>query len=132
MEKTLVMIKPDGVKRGLIGEIIGRFEKRGFPLLQCKLLNPGRKTVEAHYQEHQGKAFYEELVDYILEGPVLVMVLEGENIIEVTRSMIGDKNPAKAAPGTIRGDYSNNLTKNIIHASDSLESANREIKIWFS
>lgn len=132
MDKTLVMIKPDGIKRGLMGEIISRFEKRGYQIHNMKLIQPQRETVEKHYQEHQGKDFFQELVQYILEGPLLIMEIEGENIVAVTRSMIGDKNPEKAAPGTIRGDYANNLTQNIIHASDSQAAAEREIPLWFS
>ncbi len=131
MDKTLVMIKPDGIKRGLMGEIIGRFEKRGYRIQAMKLIQPQKHTVESHYQEHRGKDFFDTLVQYILQGPLLVMIVEGENIIEVTRAMIGDKNPVKALPGTIRGDYANNMTQNIIHASDSFEAAEREIAIWF-
>lgn len=131
MEQTLVMIKPDGVERGLIGEILARFEKRGYKIVQAKLLNAQKEMVEEHYHEHLGKDFYPDLLAYILEGPVFVMILQGESMIEVTRSMIGDKNPVKAVPGTIRGDYANNLTKNIIHASDSVAAARKEIAIWF-
>jgi len=131
MQKSFVMIKPDGVERKVIGEIISRFEKKGFKLVHGKFVMADRATVEKHYEEHKGKSFFIELVEYILEGPVMAMVLEGENVVEIVRLMVGNKEPIMAAPGTIRGDYSNNVTKNIIHASDSIESADREIRIWF-
>jgi len=126
------MIKSDGVKRGLVGEIIGRLERKGYSILEAKLTTPDRITVENHYAEHKEKSFFHELVDFILEGPVMAMVVEGENVIEVIRLMVGDKDPRQASPGTIRGEFANSTTKNIIHASDSVESAEREINIWFS
>lgn len=132
MQKSFVMIKSDGVKRGLVGEIVGRFERKGYSIVEASLMSPDRSLVEEHYAEHKEKPFFGELVDYILEGPVMAMVVEGENVIEVIRLMVGDKDPKNATPGTIRGDFANSLTKNIIHASDSVESAEREIKIWFS
>ncbi len=132
MQKSFVMIKSDGVKRGLVGEIVGRFERKGYSIIEASLMSPDRSLVEEHYAEHKEKPFFGELVDYILEGPVMAMVVEGENVIEVIRLMVGDKDPKNATPGTIRGDFANSLTKNIIHASDSVESAEREIKIWFS
>lgn len=131
MEKTFIMIKSDGVQRGLVGEIISRIEKKGYRIIKTELKQPDRTTVEAHYEEHKGKPYFESLVSFILEGPVMVMVLEGENIINVMRLMIGDKNPEKTTPGTIRGDYANNTTRNLIHGADSKESAQREIAIWF-
>lgn len=131
MEKTFVMIKSDGIQRGLVGEIISKIEKKGYRLLKAELKQPDRKTVESHYEEHKGQPYFESLVTFILEGPVMAMVLEGENIIKVIRLMIGDKNPEKAIPGTIRGDFANNTTRNLIHGADSKESAQREIAIWF-
>lgn len=132
MEKTFIMIKSDGVKRGLMGEIIGRIEKKGFRIIEAKLFRPSRELVEQHYSEHSGKGFFTELIDYILEGPVMAMEVEGESAIEVMRLMIGDKDPKLAIPGTIRGDFANSLTTNIIHGSDSIESAKRELDLWFS
>ena len=132
MERSFVMIKPDGVERRLIGEIISRFEKKGFKIVQGKIVNADIVTVEKHYEEHKYKPFFSKLVDYILEGPVMPMVLEGENVVEIIRLMVGNKEPSLAAPGTIRGDFSHSVTKNIIHASDSIESAEREIRIWFA
>jgi nucleoside-diphosphate kinase len=131
MEKTYVMIKPDGVERKLIGEIIGRIEKKGFNILDVKMINPTKEIVEEHYEEHKGKAFFEELVHFILDGPVVGLLVEGENVIEIIRLMIGNKDPKVALPGTIRGDFANTTTMNLVHASDSIEAANREIKIWF-
>ena len=131
MEKTLVIIKPDGLVRGLIGEIISRFEKRAFSLVECKLISADRDTVESHYEEHRGRSYFNELVNYILEGPIFVMVIEGNRVVDTVRTMIGNKDPVIAQPGTIRGDYANSITRNIIHASDSTTSSEREIGIWF-
>lgn len=132
MEKTFIMIKSDGVARGLIGEIIGRIEKKGFRITKGKLYCPDRALVEEHYKEHKGKPFFEELVDYILEGPVMAMEIEGENVVSVMRSMMGDKDPKKAIPGTIRGDFANSITRNLIHGSDSVEHAQQELDLWFN
>ncbi len=131
MERTFIMIKSDGVQRSLVGEIIGRIEKKGYRLIKAELRFPDRRTVEAHYEEHKGRPYFEPLVSYILEGPVMTLVIEGEDAVKVMRLMIGDKNPAKATPGTIRGDFANNTTRNLIHGADSIESAHREIAIWF-
>lgn len=130
-EQTLVIIKPDGVKRGLVGEVISRYEKRKFEIKSCKVVSPDRSIVELHYEEHSGKPFFEELVNYFMEGPIFVMIVEGNEAIEVIRNMNGDKNFKVALPGTIRGDFANSTTRNIVHASDSGEAAQREIKIWF-
>lgn len=132
MEKTYVMIKPDGVERKLVGEILGKIERKGFHILDIKMIHPTKEMVENHYDEHRGKAFFEELVDFILNGPVVGIIVEGENVIEVIRLMIGDKDPKFAAPGTIRGDFANTTTMNLVHASDSIESSDRELKIWFN
>ncbi|MGL4799378.1 MAG: nucleoside-diphosphate kinase [Cellulosilyticaceae bacterium] len=131
MEKTFVMIKGDGVKRGLMGEIIKRIEQKEFHINQIKLLRPSRDIVEEHYKEHKGKPFFEELVTYITGGPVLIMEVEGEDAVDLVRKLMGDKDPHKALPGTIRGDFSHSTTQNIIHGSDSTESAVRELAIWF-
>jgi len=131
MERTFLMVKPDGVQRGLIGEIVSRFEKKGFKLVAAKLMTVSRELAEVHYAEHREKPFFEELVGFITSGPVFAMIWEGENVISVARQMMGKTNPADAAPGTIRGDYGISVGMNIIHGSDSPESAEREIKLWF-
>lgn len=132
MEKTFIMIKSDGVKRGLIGDIIGRIERKGYKITRAKLFQPSRELIEEHYAEHKGKPFFEELVSYLLEGPVMGMEVEGESVIEVMRLMIGHKDPKVAMPGTIRGDFANSLTENIVHGSDSSASAERELSLWFN
>src|SRR4051794_29403527 len=117
LQRTFIMVKPDGVKRGLIGEIINRFERKGFTLLHAQLMNVDRAKAEYHYMEHQDKPFFGELVDFITSGPVFAMVWEGENIIEVSRLMIGKTSPVEALPGTIRGDFANTKEENVIHGS---------------
>lgn len=131
MEKTFVMIKPDGVKRGLIGEIIGRIERKGFKITKAVLMKPERELVEEHYIEHRGKPFFNELVNSISDKEVMALEVEGENVIEIIRLMIGHRDPKLALPGTIRGDFAYCITENIVHASDSLESAERELRLWF-
>lgn len=131
MEKSFIMIKPDGVARGLMGEIIGKIERKGFKITKAKLITPDINTVEDHYAEHKEKPFFRELVDFITEGKVMAMEVEGEDVIKVMRLMVGDKDPKIAVPGSIRGDFAHSTTKNIIHASDSIESAKRELGIWF-
>ena len=131
MERTFVMIKPDGVERGLVGEIISRIENKGLKLIQLKLIFASPDILENHYMEHKYKPFFRDLVDSMKDKPVLAMVVEGENSIKLMRIMVGDKDPLCALPGNIRGDYAYETTKNLIHASDSRESAEREIKIWF-
>jgi nucleoside-diphosphate kinase len=131
MEKTFIMVKPDGVQRGLIGEIVARFEKKGFQLVGAKLMQVSRELAEQHYAEHKEKPFFGELVDFITSSPVFAMVWAGEGVIETARQMMGKTNPKDAAPGTIRGDYGISVGMNIIHGSDSPESAEREIKLWF-
>lgn len=131
MEKTFIMIKPDGVIRSLIGEIIKRIENKGFKIVEAKLITPERQIVEKHYEEHKEKPFFNELVEFIINGKVMAMVVEGEEVIKSMRNLIGDKDPTIALPGTIRGDFSYSTTENIIHGSDSIESADREIDIWF-
>lgn len=131
MERTFVAIKPDAVQRGLIGEIIQRFEKKGFKIIGLKFVQLDRETAEKHYAEHVGKPFYEKLVKFITSGPIVVMAIKGINIVEVARKMMGATDPSKADNGTIRADYAQIMERNIIHGSDSVESAEREIKIHF-
>jgi nucleoside-diphosphate kinase len=132
MEKTLVIIKPDGVERGLIGEIISRYEKKGFKITDCKMIKADRETLVKHYAEHEEKSFFEELISYMTRGKVLVMIIEGNNAIQIIRKLHGKTNPLDAEIGTIRGSFANSVTENIVHASDSKDSAEREISIWFS
>jgi len=132
MEKTFLMVKPDGVQRNLIGEIVSRFEAKGFQLVGAKLMNVSRELAEKHYAEHKERPFFGELVDFITSGPVFAMVWQGNNVIATARNMMGKTNPADAAPGTIRGDFATSVGMNIIHGSDSPESAEREINLWFS
>lgn len=131
MEKTFLMVKPDGVQRNLIGEIVARFEKKGFKLVGAKLMNIPTELAETHYGEHKERPFFGELVSFITSGPVFAMVWEGENVISTARLMMGATNPKESAPGTIRGDYAVTVGKNIIHGSDSPESAEREINLFF-
>jgi len=131
MERTFVAIKPDGVQRGLIGEIIQRFEKKGFKIVGLKLMQLDKATAKKHYAEHEGKSFFESLVNFITSGPILAMVIEGDNAVPVVRKMLGKTNPQEAEPGTIRSDYAQTKERNIIHGSDSTESAKREIAIFF-
>jgi len=131
MERTYLMIKPDAVQRGLTGEIFSRFEKKGLKLLAMKFMVISKETAERHYGEHKGKKFYDPLISYITSGPVLAMVWEGEDAVSVCRNMMGKTNPKESAPGTIRGDYGIQTGMNIIHGSDSPESAEREISIFF-
>lgn len=132
MEQTFVMIKPDGVQRGLIGEIIGRFERKGLTLKAMKMITIQKTLAEQHYAEHKGKGFYDALISYITSGPVVAMVWEGGNAVEVARSLMGATDPVKSAPGTIRGDFGMFTGRNVIHGSDSPESARREIALFFN
>ncbi len=132
MEKTFTMIKPDGVQKGLIGEIIGRIERKGFKLRGLKLMVISPELARKHYAEHQGKPFFGELVDFITSGPVVAMVWEGPGVIAAMRTLMGKTNPSEALPGTIRGDLAVSTSQNIIHGSDSPESAQREIGLFFS
>ncbi|HHV76106.1 MAG TPA: nucleoside-diphosphate kinase [Syntrophothermus lipocalidus] len=131
MERTFVMVKPDGVERGLVGEIIGRIEAKGFKLVGLKMLKLSQTMAERHYAEHRGKPFFQELVDFITASPVVAMVWEGNGVIESVRKLMGKTNPLEAEPGTIRGDFGVYISKNIIHGSDSPGSAAREIEIFF-
>lgn len=132
MEKTFLMVKPDGVQRNLIGEIVQRFEKKGYQLVGAKLMHISQELAEQHYGEHKERPFFGELVSFITSGPVFAMVWQGENVIKVAREMMGKTNPAEAAPGTIRGDFSVQVAMNVIHGSDSPESAEREVNLFFS
>ncbi|MBB4823771.1 nucleoside-diphosphate kinase [Sporosarcina luteola] len=131
MERTFLMVKPDGVQRNLIGEIVSRFEKKGFTLVGGKLMQISQDLAEQHYGEHKERPFFGELVDFITSGPVFAMVWEGENVISTARLMMGATNPKESAPGTVRGDFAVTVGKNIIHGSDSPESAVREIGLFF-
>ena len=131
MEKTFLMVKPDGVQRNLIGDITARFERKGFKLAGAKLMAIPNELAEEHYGEHKEKPFFGELVDFITSGPVFAMVWEGEDVIATARKMMGATKPAEASPGTIRGDFGVTVGKNIIHGSDSKESAEREIGLFF-
>ncbi|KKE79342.1 nucleoside-diphosphate kinase [Oceanobacillus caeni] len=132
MEKTFLMVKPDGVQRNLIGEIVSRFESKGYKLAGAKLMSISQELAEQHYGEHKEKPFFGELVEFIISGPVFAMVWEGENVISTARNMMGKTNPSEASPGTVRGDYGLTVGKNVIHGSDSPESAEREINLFFN
>jgi nucleoside-diphosphate kinase len=132
VEKSLVLIKPEAVSRGLIGEIVGRFEARQFRIVAMKMETLSREIAETHYGEHRGKPFFEVLVSYITSGPVVAMVVESPGVVAMIRTMVGTTDAALAAPGTIRGDLAQSIAENVIHASDSPESAQREIKLFFS
>ena len=130
-ERTLVLVKPDAVRRGLAGEILRRFELRGLEIREARLLTVDRALAEEHYAEHAQKPFYGELVEFITSGPTLALVLEGEGAIATVRTTMGATNPADAGPGTIRGDLALSMPDNLVHGSDSPESAAREIALWF-
>jgi nucleoside-diphosphate kinase len=130
-ERTLVLIKPDAVGRSLVGEILGRFERRGLRIRAAKLVRVDRDLAERHYAEHVEKPFFGELVEFITSAPTLALVLEGESAISVVRTTMGATNPANAAPGTIRGDLALAMPDNLVHGSDSAESAGREVGLWF-
>jgi nucleoside-diphosphate kinase len=134
-ERTLVLVKPDGVARGLTGQVLARIEAKGYRLVDLRLLHAERSVLEQHYAEHRGKPFFEPLVEFMLGGPVVAAVVEGHRVIEGFRSLAGTTEPTTAAPGTIRGDlgrdWGEKVQQNIVHGSDSPESAEREIGIWF-
>ena len=131
LERTYIMIKPDGVQRGCVGEIIARFEKKGFKLLAMKLYSPSKQLLEEHYKDLKEKPFFAKLVEYMMMGPVVCMIWQGREVVKTGRKMLGATNPLNSEPGTIRGDYCIESGRNIIHGSDSVESAEREIKLWF-
>jgi nucleoside-diphosphate kinase len=130
-ERTFFMIKPDGVQRGLIGDVVQRIERKGFKVAAMKMLQIPREMALEHYAEHEGKPFFDDLVDFITSGPVVAMVVEGENAIEDIRTLMGKTDPKASAPGTVRGDFGIHLSRNVVHGSDSPASAEREISIFF-
>lgn len=132
IQRTFVMIKPDGVKRKLSGEIIQRIEKKGLSIVGLKMIRISKNKAEELYAEHNGKSFFKDLINYITSGPVICMVIEGDEAVSVMRKMIGATDPKEALPGTIRGDYALSKSENVIHASDSEDKAKREISIFFS
>lgn len=132
MEQTLVLVKPDGVQRGLVGEIITRLERRGLKLIGMKFMQVSRELASTHYEAHVGKPFYEGLVNYITSSPIVAMVWEGKNGIQVVRTTMGATNAAEAAPGTIRGDFAVEIGRNLVHGSDGPESAAREVSLFFT
>ncbi len=131
MERTLVLIKPDGVQRGMVGEVVGRFERRGLHLVGLKLMVVERGLAERHYAEHRERPFFEAVIDFISSSPVVAMVWEGPNVVSLVRSMMGPTNPALAAPGTIRGDLGVDIGQNVVHGSDSPARADEEIALFF-
>ena len=135
MERTLVLIKPDGVRRNLIGEVIARIERKGYLIADLRMLHADRALLEKHYAEHAGKPFYEPLLEFMLSGPIVALIAEGNRVIEGFRSLAGTTDPTTAAPGTIRGDLARDqgtkVVQNIVHGSDSVESAEREIALFF-
>ncbi|EGR33476.1 nucleoside diphosphate kinase, putative, partial [Ichthyophthirius multifiliis] len=130
-ERTFIMIKPDGVQRGLVGQILQRFEQRGYKLVAMKFLQPSKELLQAHYAELKQKPFFPSLISYMLSGPVVAMVWEGKEAVKMGRQMLGQTNPLTSFPGSIRGDYCIDLGRNICHGSDSVDSANHEIQLWF-
>jgi len=132
VERTLVLVKPNGVARGLIGEVVGRLERRGLALKGARMLMVSEELAGRHYAEHAGKGFYEDLVNFITSAPVFAMVMEGPSAVGVVRTMMGATNPLEAAPGTVRGDFGLDVGQNLVHSSDSLESAAREIALFFA
>lgn len=136
IEKTLILVKPDGVQRGLVGEVISRVEKKGYQVIALRILQADRALLEKHYAEHKGKPFFEPLVEFMLSGPIVAMIAQGNRVIEGFRSLAGVTDPTLAAPGTIRGDLARDagtkVVQNIVHGSDSPESAAREINIFFA
>lgn len=131
MERTFLAVKPDGVQRKLVGEIIRRYEAKGFTLVGLKLLNVSRELAEAHYDVHRERPFFGGLVEFITSGPVVAMVWEGDGVVAAARKIIGATNPLTAEPGTIRGDFGVSIGRNLIHGSDAIETAQREIGLWF-
>ncbi len=132
MERTFIMIKPDGVQRHLTGEMIHRFERKGFTLVGLKMMQVSRELAETHYGVHKERPFFKGLVDFITSAPVIAMVWEGENVVSAARNLIGATNPTTADPGSIRGDFGVSIGRNLIHGSDAIETAQTEVALWFS
>jgi len=130
-EQTFIAIKPDGVQRGLVGDIVSRFEKRGYKLVASKLVSPSKEHLEQHYADLSEKPFFKGLVTYMLSGPIFAMVWEGRDAVKTGRTLLGATNPLASAPGTIRGDYAIDVGRNVCHGSDSVENAKKEIALWF-
>jgi nucleoside-diphosphate kinase len=131
MERSLIILKPDAIQRGLAGPILTRLEQRGLKIIGLKLIRIDEQLAQRHYGEHEGKPFYPGLVEYITSGPVIVLAVTGDNVIEMVRTMVGATNPLKAAPGTIRGDLAVSIGRNLIHASDKPETGEREVQLFF-
>ncbi|AAO44572.1 nucleoside-diphosphate kinase [Tropheryma whipplei] len=135
MEQTLVIIKPDGIRRGLIGQVLSRIEAKGYQIVDIRMLVPDRQSVEEHYLEHRDRHFYLPLVDFMTSGPIVLVRAEGHGVVDALRTLVGVSDPTLALPGTIRGDFGRNwglgVIQNIVHASDSVKSAKRELDIWF-
>jgi len=131
MERTFIMIKPDGVQRHLTGEIIHRFERKGFTLVGLKMMQVSRELAETHYGVHKERPFFQGLVEFITSAPVIAMVWEGENVVSAARNLIGATNPTTADPGSIRGDFGVSIGRNLIHGSDAIETAQTEVALWF-
>ena len=130
-ERTFLIVKPDGVQRGLVGEILARWEKRGFKLVGMKLIHATKEQAAEHYAEHKERPFFGSLVEFLSSGPMVCLAYEGKGVVATSRMMIGATNPLASAPGTVRGDYGIEVDRNIIHGSDAVESANRELALWF-
>ncbi|MCL5734516.1 MAG: nucleoside-diphosphate kinase [Actinobacteria bacterium] len=131
VERTLVLVKPSGVARGLVGEVISRMERRGLTIKVARMLRVTREMAERHYVEHKGKDFYDDLVEHITSAPIFAMVVEGPSAVRIVRRMMGATNPLEAAPGTVRGDFGLDVRRNVVHSADSVASAEREIEIFF-
>ncbi len=132
MQKTLLLVKPDGVQRGLVGQIVSRIEQKGLKLVGLKLMKVSKELANQHYGEHIGKPFFNDLVDFITSSPIVAMAVEGDNAVQVMRVIMGTTNPQEASPGTIRGDFGMTIGMNLIHGSDSAESAERELSLFFN
>lgn len=132
MERSLVLIKPDAIQRGLAGEIISRLEKKGLKIVAMKMLHMDKNLAQRHYAIHKGKAFFDDLVNFITSSPLIAIVFQGKNAVEIIRQMMGETDPAKAPSGTIRGDFGIDIGHNLVHGSDSLENASKEIDLFFS
>lgn len=131
MERTFIAVKPDGVKRGLVGNIVERFERKGYKIIAMKMLQPTQEIAVKHYAEHVGKPFYNRLINYITSGPIVAMVVEGDNVVKGARHIMGSTKPDEAEVGTIRADFAQTMEYNVVHGSDSVDSAEREIAIYF-
>jgi len=132
IERTLIIVKPDGVRRGLVGEVISRFERKGFKIVGLKMMRLSRERAEELYAPHRGKDFFEGLINFMISGPIVAMAVEGESVVSIARMMVGATSPLEALPGTIRGDFSTDVRENVVHASESPSEAERELKVIFA